>query len=69
MQCGVASTYTLNKVLKSANEHNTLSKALEQEGLALEAKSNADSASDPFEIFGEGTRAYPDMGLMQMNTQ
>lgn len=62
MQLGHASTYTLNSILKSADQNNVLSKALQQEGLALNAKNKANTASDPLEIFGEGTRAYPDIG-------
>jgi len=62
MQVGYASTYTLNSVLKSADKHNTLSKALQQESLALEAKNRANTASDPLELFGEGTKAYPNGG-------
>lgn len=62
MQLGHASTYTLNKVLKSAGQNNTLSKALQQENLALEAKNQANTASAPFELFGEGTKAYPHVG-------
>jgi hypothetical protein len=62
MQLGHASTYTLNSILKSADQNNVLSKALQQEGLALSAKNKANTASDPFEIFGEGTRAYPEIG-------
>jgi hypothetical protein len=62
MQAGYASTYTLNSVLKSAEQHNTLSKALQQESLALEAKNKANTASDPLELFGEGTKAYPNGG-------
>ena len=62
MQLGHASTYTLNIILKSADQNSVLSKALQQEGLALSAKNKANTASDPFEIFGEGTKAYPDIG-------
>ena len=62
MQAGYASTYTLNSVLKSAKQHSTLSKALQQESLALEAKNRANTASDPLELFGEGTKAYPNGG-------
>ena len=62
MQAGHASTYTLSKVLKSAAQHNSLSKALQQESLALEAKNRANTASDPLELFGEGTKAYPIAG-------
>lgn len=62
MQAGHASTYTLSKVLKSATEHNDLSKALQQESLALEAKNQANTASEPLELFGEGIKAYPHAG-------
>ncbi len=62
MQLGHASTYTLNSILKSADKNDVLSKALQQEGLALSAKNRANTASDPFEIFGEETRAYPKTG-------
>ena len=62
MQAGHASTYTLSKVLKSAAQQNSLSKALQQESLALEAKNKANTASDPLELFGEGTKAYPTGG-------
>ena len=62
IQAGYASTYTLSSVLESAQKHNTLSKALQQESLALEAKNRANTASDPFELFGEGTKAYPTAG-------
>jgi hypothetical protein len=63
MQTGYASTYTLDKVLRSAGQNSALSKALQQEGLALEAKNQANTASDPIEVFGEGTKAYPDTGI------
>jgi MFS superfamily sulfate permease-like transporter len=62
MQAGHASTYTLSKVLKSAAQQNSLFKALQQESLALEAKNKANTASDPLELFGEGTKAYPHAG-------
>ncbi|MEN8304029.1 MAG: TolC family protein [Campylobacterota bacterium] len=62
MQLGYASTYTLNKILRSAAQNSTLSKALQQESLALEAKNRANTASDPMELFGEGGKAYPDVG-------
>ena len=62
MQAGHASTYTISKVLKSAAQQNSLSKALEQDSLALEAKNKASTASDPLELFGEGTKAYPHAG-------
>jgi hypothetical protein len=62
MQAGHASTYTLSKVLKSAGQNSVLSKALQQESLALEAKNKASTASDPLELFGEGTKAYPNGG-------
>jgi hypothetical protein len=62
LETGYASTYTLKHILTSASKHNDLSKALQQESLSLEAKNRADTASGPFELFGEGTRADPNMG-------
>ncbi len=62
MQAGYASTYTLNNILKSAGKNNTLSKALQQESLALKAKNRADTASDPMALYGEGTKANPIIG-------
>ena len=62
LQCMHASTYTLNKVLKSAKQNSVLIKALEQENLALLAKNKADTSSSPLELFGEGTKAYPHLG-------
>jgi len=61
-QIGSASTITLKKILRSANEHNALSRSLEQDALAQEAKNLADTASDPFELYGEGTQARPVLG-------
>ena len=62
MQAGYASTYTLNSILKSAGQNNTLSKALQQQNLALEAKNMADTASEPMALYGEGTKANPIIG-------
>ena len=61
-QLSLGTTYTLKNLLKSADEKGVLTKALEEESLALSAKSRADTASDPFEIFAEGTNARPDLG-------
>ena len=62
METSFASTYTLDTIVKAASENNTLSKALIEEGLALEAKNRANTASDPLELFAEGTRANPIIG-------
>lgn len=62
LQSSYASTYTLNKILSSVAQDNTLSKALQQESLALEATNKANTASEPMELFGEGTRANPIIG-------
>lgn len=62
IQISHSSTYMLNDILKSAAQNNTLSKALQQESLALEAKNRADTAPAPLELFGEGTRANPIVG-------
>jgi len=55
-----ASTLTLDQVLASAKRQNPLSQSIKQESLALEAKNQADTASDPLSLNGVGTRAYPD---------
>lgn len=54
-----ASTLTLQQVLASANKNQTLTKALDQERLYLEAKNLADTSSGPAELYGAGTKAYP----------
>ncbi|MEA3455381.1 MAG: hypothetical protein U9R26_02630, partial [Campylobacterota bacterium] len=59
MQTLYASTYTLDKILKSAAQNSTLSEALKQETLALESKNRADTASDPLAVYGAVTKAYP----------
>jgi len=61
-QLSLGTTYTLKNLLNSADEKGVLTKALEKESLSHSAKSRADTASDPFEIFGEGTNARPDVG-------
>lgn len=62
MQMTHASTYTLKKVLKSATQNSALTKALQQESLALSSMNKADTSSAPFELFGEGAKARPDLG-------
>lgn len=57
-----ASTLTMKQVLASANKHQTLTKALDQERLFLEAKNLADTSLDPMELYGSGTKAYPNDG-------
>src|SRR5665648_100298 len=59
IQMGHASVYTLDKVLSSAAQNNALPKAIKEESLSLEAKNKASTASDPFELYGTGTKAYP----------
>lgn len=54
-----ASTLTLKQVLASANKHQTLTKALDQERRSLEAKNLAETSLDPMELYGSGTKAYP----------
>lgn len=63
IQLSQASTLTLKKVLASANNNNALTQAIDQERLQLEAKNQADTAPDPMELYGTGTRAYPKNGL------
>lgn len=62
IQSSFASTYTLNSILESMTHNDTLSKVLKQQSLALEAKNKADTASEPLEVFVEGTRANPFIG-------
>jgi len=57
-----ASTLTLNTLLRTASEHNALSKALDQNTLATRSQSLADTADDPYELYGEGTKAIPHAG-------
>jgi len=56
-----ASTLNLKNVLASANT-NTLTQAIDQERLFLEAKNMADTSLDPIELYGTGTKAYPKNG-------
>ena len=62
IQASFGSTYTLNTILSTIEKDGSLSKVLQQEGLALEAKNQADTLSDPLELFVEGTRANPIVG-------
>ncbi len=62
IQLSQASTLTLKKVLASANNNNTLIQAKEQERLLLEARNLADTSLDPFELFGSGAHASPQVG-------
>jgi len=59
IQLSYANTITLDKIITSSKKHNKHYKALDQRSLALEAKNQADTASDPMEIFATGTKAYP----------
>ena len=57
-----ASTLNLKNVLASA-DNNTLTQAIDQERLFLEAKNMADTSLDPIEIYGTSTKAYPKNGV------
>lgn len=59
IQLPYASTLTLKEVLESAKKHQTLTKALDQESLFLEAKNLAETSLDPMELYGSGMKAYP----------
>ncbi len=61
-QLSLGTTYTLKNLLNSADEKGVLTQALEQENVSLSAKSRADTASNPFEIFVDGTNARPYVG-------
>jgi len=62
VQLGQSSTLTLKQVLDSANNNSTLTQALEQEQLLLEARNLADTSLDPMELFGSGANASPAVG-------
>jgi len=57
-----ASTVTLKTILNAANKHNAISKSLKQDALSMQSKNLADTASDPLVLYGEGTRAHPELG-------
>lgn len=60
ISCG--STYTLDGILASIEKEGSLSKRVHQENLALEARNKSQNASDPLELYLEGTRAVPIIG-------
>ena len=62
IQLGHTSTLTLKNVLHSANNNNSLTKAVEQERLHMEARNQADTSLQPMQLYGTGTRAYPIVG-------
>ncbi len=62
VQLGYTSTLTLKQVLDSANNNSTLTQALEQERLLLEARNLADTSLDPMELFGSAANASPLIG-------
>jgi len=62
IQLSHTSTLTLKQVLDSANNNSTLTKALEQERLLLEARNLADTSLDPMELFGSAANANPIVG-------
>jgi len=57
-----ATVLSLKEVLASAN-NNALSRSLEQDRLQLEAKNQADTASEAVQLFTTGARAHPKNGL------
>ena len=57
-----ASTMTLKTILESANKHNAISKSLRHDALAMQSRNLANTASDPLVLYGEGTRAHPELG-------
>jgi len=62
IQLSHTSTLTLKQMLDSANNNSTLTQALEQERLLLEARNLADTSSDPMELFGSAANANPLVG-------
>ena len=61
IQLGHTSTLTLKNVLHAAN-NNSLTQAVDQERLHMEARNQADTSLDPMQLYGTGTRAYPKVG-------
>jgi hypothetical protein len=61
-QIGFASSITLKNILRSSDKHSTLSRSLAQDALAQEEKNLADTSLDPVELYGERTRARPELG-------
>ena len=62
IQFSQGSTLTLKNILASADNNNALTQAIEKERLYLKARNLADTATDPMELYGTGTRAYPEFG-------
>ncbi|WP_309498055.1 TolC family protein [Sulfurovum sp.] len=62
IQLAHTSSLTLKEVLDSANSNSTLTQALEQERLLLEARNLADTSLDPIELFGSAANADPFIG-------
>ncbi len=61
-QMSEGTTLTLEKLLHTASEHNALSKALDQNVLAAKSQALANTADDPYELYGQSARAVPDAG-------
>jgi len=59
IELGYANAITLEQILTSSKKHNKFIKSLDQKSIAQEAKNQADTASDPIELFTTGTKAYP----------
>lgn len=62
IQFSQGSTLTLKNILAAVDNNNALTQAIDKERLYLEARSLADTATDPMELYGTGTRAYPEFG-------
>ena len=62
IQLSQGSTLTLKTLLASVDNNNVLTQAIDAERLHLKARNLADTASDPMDLYGTGTRAYPDFG-------
>ncbi len=59
IELSYANTITLENIITSSKKHNKFIKSLDQKSIAQEAKNQADTASDPMELFVVGTKAYP----------
>jgi len=58
-----ASALTLQAILHEAEQHNTLTKALDQQALASKSQALVDTANTPLSLYAEGVRAVPNTSV------
>ena len=59
MEFGFASSLSLDNILSSIDNNHPITKTIDQKRLYLRAKNLANSSSDPAELYGVATKAYP----------